>query len=55
MPNSTISSDEASKLKERWLKGDEGLTLAERVFVLEKMVRRLLVNESINKRRNQGG
>jgi hypothetical protein len=38
-----ISNEDAKKLTERWLKKDETLTLAERVFVLEKMVKRLLL------------
>lgn len=41
--NKEISNEDAMKLVERWLKGDDTLNLAERVFVLEKMVKRLLV------------
>jgi len=44
-----ISNDEAKELKERWLRNDETLDLSERVFVLEKMVKRLLLNERLNK------
>jgi hypothetical protein len=42
MPKSEISNEEARVLKERWLKNDATLTMEERVFVLEKMVRRLM-------------
>jgi len=44
-----ITNDEARELVDRWLKRDEKLNIAERVFVLEKMVRRLLLNERLNK------
>jgi hypothetical protein len=44
-----INSEDAKKLVERWLKGDDTLNIAERVFVIEKMVKRLLLNERLNK------
>lgn len=50
MPNSKISNDEARALKDRWLRNDESLTMAERVFVLEKMMRRMLLLQKIKKK-----
>jgi len=49
MPTSAVGNDDARELKERWFRNDESLTLAERVFILEKMVRRLLFMQKTKK------
>jgi hypothetical protein len=53
--NKKITTEEAKVIVEHWLRGDENLTLSERVFVLEKMVRRLLTNELVQKRKKKEG
>lgn len=37
-----VSDDEGDRLVDRWNKKDRNLSLAERVFVLEKIVRKLV-------------
>lgn len=49
-----ITQEEGKVLMERWLRGDDTLTLQERVYVLEKMVKRLFFLWKNTKVRNGG-
>jgi hypothetical protein len=42
IPTKTISKKESDMLLYRWLKFDSTLTLEERVYVIEKLLRRML-------------
>lgn len=47
--NVEIRPEKAKELVERWLRNDKTLTLPERVLVLEKMLKHLLVKDKEKK------